>query len=383
MKYLLAPRMHTFKPSKAVRHHFSSQSTPSPTSTPIISTRIKGDTNTGLAMAGNEASLRPRTLQIQTGFHCPPRPSLQDVLSNIAPSPWTLSAFMAYLSQNHCLETLEFTMDAARYEKQYHKMQAQTSHLSVYPSSSHDIAHTRKLWQRLLDAYIKPNAPREVNLPGEVRDHLVSLSNNTTSPDPKELVVAVRIIYELMEESVLVPFLNTVTPISTIDPHLDPWTSCESAVDMSGDSLPFKSQISSPLRTNSDSLSSWSATARSPLNGGVRASGRRSAFFWTSSASSSTEHLTDDETLTIPELVTPPHTPPTSHSSPVEKNSIAGSTSHHHLRHHSRHSYHHSQGEGGCSWKKMGAKLCWKKPRIVSPSNSTSVLLPEHWDDTS
>jgi hypothetical protein len=37
------------------------------------------------------------------------------MLANAAPSPWTLGAFMQYLSENHCLEVLEFTTDASRY----------------------------------------------------------------------------------------------------------------------------------------------------------------------------------------------------------------------------------------------------------------------------
>jgi hypothetical protein len=41
------------------------------------------------------------------GVYLPRRPNLRDILANTSPPPWTLAAFMAYLSNNHCLETLD------------------------------------------------------------------------------------------------------------------------------------------------------------------------------------------------------------------------------------------------------------------------------------
>ena len=57
-----------------------------------------------------------------------------------------------------------------------------------------------------------------VNLPAVVRDRLLSLSHTSTIPDPAELDPAVKIIYELMEESVLDPFLNSVAPAPPSEP---------------------------------------------------------------------------------------------------------------------------------------------------------------------
>jgi len=45
------------------------------------------------------------------------RPLLSEILTNKAPPPYTLSAYMAYLSQNQCLKNLEFIMDSSRYRK--------------------------------------------------------------------------------------------------------------------------------------------------------------------------------------------------------------------------------------------------------------------------
>ncbi|KXL51554.1 hypothetical protein M433DRAFT_56458, partial [Acidomyces richmondensis BFW] len=144
------------------------------------------------------------------GPYCPRRPNLQEILANTAPPPWTLAAFMAYLSNNHCLETLEFTMDAGRYRKHYAKMMSRASSDGRPPSK--DCEYVQALWQRLVDAYIRPSGSREVNLPSDVRDPILELTFGDLPPSPETLDSAVAKIYELMEESVLVPFLNSVYP---------------------------------------------------------------------------------------------------------------------------------------------------------------------------
>src|SRR5271156_743550 len=113
---------------------------------------------------------RPLTF-IPSGPYLPRRPTLQEVLADSAPPPWTLSAFMAYLSRNHCLETLEFTMDASRYRKHYNSMADSHPGTPISPASE-GCDYVKMLWQKLLDAYIAPNGAREVNLPSNVRDRL-------------------------------------------------------------------------------------------------------------------------------------------------------------------------------------------------------------------
>ena len=141
-----------------------------------------------------------------------PRPTLRDILANISKPPWTLQDFMAYLSKNHCLETLEFTMDAGRYRKHYAKLLGR-ARVENGPQPIGDRKYMQTLWQRLVDAYIRPNGSREVNLPANIRDSLLLLSPEEAPaeipPPPEELDLAIASIYELMEESVLVPFLNS------------------------------------------------------------------------------------------------------------------------------------------------------------------------------
>ena len=151
------------------------------------------------------------TDQHSPGPYAPLRPTLPDVLSNEAPPPWTLSAFTAYLSQNHCLENLEFTMDADRYRERFDAVNVQMAGMPI-SSDFEECNYLRMLWQRLLDAYIIPDGSREINIPSNVRETLLSLPNHTFPPRPEELEAATKIIYNLMEESVLVSFLNDVPP---------------------------------------------------------------------------------------------------------------------------------------------------------------------------
>lgn len=170
------------------------------------------------AMSGGDAPGRPLSVAIPGmgahGPYCPRRPNLREILANTSPPPWTLAAFMAYLSNNHCLETLEFTMDAGRYKKHYAKMMSRAQGDGIPPAK--DREYVQALWQRLVEAYIQPNGSREVNLPSAVRDPIINLKPKEMPPSPETLDPAVAKIYELMEESVLVPFLNSVYPQTAV-----------------------------------------------------------------------------------------------------------------------------------------------------------------------
>ncbi|KAH0370692.1 DUF647-domain-containing protein, partial [Aureobasidium melanogenum] len=156
-----------------------------------------------------------RPMSSESAPFCPRRPNLREILANTAPAPWTLAAFMAYLSNNHCLETLEFTMDAGRYKKHFHRMMNKAP-IPGQPTE-HDANYVKELWTRLMEAYIQPNGSREVNLPSQVRDPILGhVPANTLPPEPSVLEPAVSKTYELMEESVLVPFLNSVYPQSPV-----------------------------------------------------------------------------------------------------------------------------------------------------------------------
>ncbi|KAK5139688.1 hypothetical protein LTR04_003405 [Oleoguttula sp. CCFEE 6159] len=102
-------------------------------------------------------------------------------------------------------------MDASRYRKQYNTV-VNRSPEDGGPATSEECEYVRMLWERLVDAYIKPNGPREVNLTSEIRDDILSYSSPAITPPPEALDAAVQKTYELMEESVLGPFLNSCCP---------------------------------------------------------------------------------------------------------------------------------------------------------------------------
>ncbi|KAH8685594.1 RGS domain-containing protein, partial [Tricladium varicosporioides] len=383
MKYLRsAMRKAKYRKPPSLSLYTSSRETSRETSPRCSSVLSDWDADDeGFMSSGDFLPSRPLSLAIPAGPYCPRRPTLHEVLANTAPPPWTLSAFMAYLSQNHCLETLEFTMDAKRYTNHYRDMIEKEPHTPLSPQTR-EVEYVRMLWQKLLDAYIVPNGPREVNLPSNVRDRLVSLSNDYTPPDPSELDQAVKIIYELMDESVLVPFLNSVGPPRSSESHPSPWASDESMTDtyMAGSlderslspTQTLKSRNESPpssgpgtdVVSQSYSGPSPRLSHQSHLSAAFGRGSRLSTHLTGSSGTLSAEgpeSLTDDSTDSHSpsgsalEPMTPPNTPPTSNAVFAQG---SPSTS--------------PRRNEGSSWKKMGAKLGFKKTRSTHGSNSST-----------
>jgi len=257
-------------------------------------------------------------------------PLLRDILTNMAPPPYTLSAFTAFLSQNHCMETLEFTMDADRYRSVYANFMAAQA-----AGFSDGSDHVCSLWRKIITAYIKQYGPREVNLPAHVRDRILSLPATPIPPNPSELDEAVRIVYELMNDSVLGPFLASVTA------HHD-----EVVEDDTHDSR----QARSRHRMTRDMSSSSDESSRSPKIGFLPMLN----IPWTSepksSASSSSDPaergaLTDDSIHTPSPTGNEPMTPPT--TPPMSDWGFSGTPG----------GLHKALSQHSSGWKKMGAKL--------------------------
>jgi hypothetical protein len=259
-------------------------------------------------------------------------PTLTEILLDVAPPPWTLSAFMAYLSSNHCMESLEFTLDLQRYAAIYDQ------NLAGHSSSLGSNAQLGHLWDKLINVYIAPCSPREINIPSPVRDKLLRVPSRPDPPHPQTLEEAGRIIHELMNDSLLVPFLESVSPL-----HLD------TSGHPQGRSPNFPPY-----------LTVGSADAASPRSGSTHGSELESS-------------LTDDSDGYSPphnEPMTPPTTPPTSSEwgFPNSPGGLQRAMA--------------AQKEG---WKKFGAKLGLhrkdqptnKRPAPTSsdPTNRQSHLL--------
>ena len=254
-------------------------------------------------------------------LYAPQRPTLPDVLSNSAPPPWTLSAFTAYLSQNHCLENLEFTMDAERYRERHDALTAQLAGMPHSPDIE-ECRYIRMLWNRLLDAYIIPDGPREINLPSNVRDHLLSLPNHTAPPAPEQLDAAVKIVYKLMEEGILISFLNEA-PSQSRTPRpqaksnaLQGYMRKRGGSDSSTDKKASRSKSrrrASPTARQDAPFSPSDPTGR--LTPAMNFSKGNRTPSHTSSGSGDPGMMTDDSTSAespAGDPLTPPHTPPSS-----------------------------------------------------------------------
>ncbi len=142
-----------------------------------------------------------------------PRPTLEDVLNNKAPSPYTLAAYTAFLSQQHCLETLEFTTEAKKYADKFDEASAGMAGmpLTIETQEGWELIQD---WQRILEIYVKPGAPREINLPAEERDDLVERTYDFKPPRPEHLDAAAKRMYDLMSDSIFIPFCNSLKQIS-------------------------------------------------------------------------------------------------------------------------------------------------------------------------
>ncbi|KAJ6133151.1 hypothetical protein N7471_008366 [Penicillium samsonianum] len=143
-------------------------------------------------------------------------PTLNEVLSNTTPPPYTLSAFMTYLSENHCRETLQFIMAAKHYCDTYNSFVDEAGE-SIITADSSAAMHLRILYQLLLTTYIMPGAPREVNLSVNVRSSLLQHKDVSTPPLPEALDPGIKSIRDLMENSIFLLFLHSRAAFSDSD----------------------------------------------------------------------------------------------------------------------------------------------------------------------
>ena len=339
-----------------------------------------GNIEDGFIMSGDESRpTRPISLAVprdHAGALSPGgRPTLDDVLNNRAPQPYTLSAYMAFLSQQHCLETLAFTLDAKKYREKY---DAASAHMAGMPLTyeCEEGQHLQEEWTRILDIYIKPGAPQEINLPSEERDDLIDWPFSVKPPPPEALQPSVKRMHDLMSDSIFIPFCNSLKALSYAKTYtalsdfggrenpLDPSRSTydergimqqrvtsrrprsPSATSNSFD-LPSRGSQTSHRHTQSSNLSS--AISRATNN-------RLSTNVSNSSTTSATEYaLTDDsgsgDSPGPAEPRTPPTTPPTSDvSSRESRPTLAQSPP-------------KSGRSDSGSWKKFGRQLGWGKKK--------------------
>jgi len=180
-------------------------------------------------MAAHELDLRPRgagtavhrTSGTESTLLLMKRPTLDDILADRSPPPWTFKAFDRYCQHNLCSENLHFVLDAGLYTKVYKEWREEFPEDGEEAAADPRMAQLMGIWKRLMRDYITRNAPKEINLPASVRDQLAHIPEAEVPPDAKVLRLSVEKVRELMEESILLSFLNDKLPQTHSDENLN------------------------------------------------------------------------------------------------------------------------------------------------------------------
>ena len=324
-------------------------STPSPDrSPPLSSVFTEYETGDDDVMSAEEPppsrpmSFAPSEMHAM-GPYCPRMPTLSEILSNSAPPPWTLSAFTAYLSQNHCLENLEFVKDAERYRRRYAEAQHDLSSVlaPLDEAAPADAEPLPRLWARMVHSYLEPETPREINIPSDVRDALLSYETDGSAepPPPEALDPAIKVVNDLMNESILMSFIHELSPrkppssIQEWDEMMDDSTATgrrssdrsRGTARLSRSPSGHRSPVPDTMSTSApgQGKTSVSSIARSVTSGrsasnkrGPRSAGPLPTSTSTFSAESGDIAIFSDDALStgspIPSPMTPPTTPPAS-----------------------------------------------------------------------
>ncbi|KAB8074920.1 RGS domain-containing protein [Aspergillus leporis] len=152
--------------------------------------------------------------QAKTLYHL--RPKLDEILDDTAPVPYTLGTFVAFLAQNHCLEVLEFILEAKRYRKTYDWL---LQHDKLYCEEQGQPERLQRVWDRIIETYIESGAAREINVPNEIRGKLLEYSKTHDSiPPPDALDCAVYHMHDLLRESILIPFIRSCSGTAHVQP---------------------------------------------------------------------------------------------------------------------------------------------------------------------
>ncbi len=137
-------------------------------------------------------------------------PSVDEILKGKAPEPFSLTAFKKYVAQNHCSENVEFIVDVQNYKSLYNESHEKTTILQL-----------NKVFNDIIDTYIRPNSKHELNLSCESRHRLVDVATElesiATPADPSCFDDSCHEIQELIRECTYVSFVNLFAPSSFED----------------------------------------------------------------------------------------------------------------------------------------------------------------------
>lgn len=118
------------------------------------------------------------------------------------------------LAQHHCLENLEFTWDAADYCALF--VQSSRINRTNHTCRSGDYFLSRS-WEKLMQDYFVPGAPKELNISGQTRDRLLSLTSQPVPPSPRALDNVCRQIRELIHDTLEIDMIPPEAPPTSTD----------------------------------------------------------------------------------------------------------------------------------------------------------------------
>ncbi|KAF8532639.1 hypothetical protein BDD12DRAFT_674863, partial [Trichophaea hybrida] len=127
--------------------------------------------------------------------------TLADILSNIAPPPYSRSSFLGYVYQEKCMELLLFPMEVDRYWKHRNSVLKRDWYNPIRKRS------IRNMWEVIVGSYIDPHGSRTVGLPRNVRGPILSHQNQITPPSPEIFDPAVDFIYDVIQKKLLIPYI--------------------------------------------------------------------------------------------------------------------------------------------------------------------------------
>lgn len=320
----------------------------------------------------NMAAPKKDSIGLSPGY----RPTLDDVLNGRAPAPYTLAAYTAFLSQQHCLETLEFVTEAKKYSEKYEEYTgASDEPLTTDSSEGFELMQE---WMRIMDVYLKPGAPREINLPAEERDDLIDEPYEPNPPKPEALNPAVQRMRDLMSDSIFIPFCNSVITLSHASTYNALSNTSRTPNFADATSMTYDERSSTHRRQQSSQrrsppTSSGFQPSRSPPQASVRSSALTSVLGsarlsqnLSNPSRTSESALTDDSgngdqqiSSEHQSMMSPPLTPPTS-DLPQLTVSTPQSSVYTHSSKASRSE--RSERETG-GWKRMGIKIFGNKKK--------------------
>ncbi|KAG1456642.1 hypothetical protein G6F56_006783 [Rhizopus delemar] len=109
--------------------------------------------------------------------------SLETILEN--PSSEVFKAFATYLQRSYCIENLEFWLATQEYK---------------------ECANDRLRCEKMIEAYIQPNSPQEINIPCDIRQSILEFYSRGYF-HPNIFHAAAEAVLELMRVNSFVPWL--------------------------------------------------------------------------------------------------------------------------------------------------------------------------------